>query len=68
MRLQPEFEALHSSILHPHLLPSLNEAVAEFTYEDTRLRILSSSSAPVQSTSSPLLLQLRVILLLLVAP
>ena len=37
MRLHPEFETLHSSILHRHPLPSLTEAVAEFTSEKIRL-------------------------------
>ena len=37
MRRRPKFETLHSSILHRHQLPSLTEAVAEFTSEETRL-------------------------------
>ena len=49
----PEFEALRSSILHRHPLPSLTEAVAEFTSEETRLPMLSSLFAPVQSVFSP---------------
>jgi len=53
LRLRPEFETLRSSILHRHPLPSLTEAMAEFTSEETRLRMLSLLSAPVQSVSSP---------------
>jgi len=56
--LCPEFEALHSSILHRHPLPSLTEAVAEFTSEETRLQMMSSVSTPVQSISSPTALTL----------
>jgi len=48
-----EFEAPRSSILDHHPLPSLTAAVAEFTSEETRLQMLSSLSAPVQSVSSP---------------
>jgi len=47
MRLHPEFEVLRVSILHQHPLPSLTEAVAEFTSEETHLRILSTSATLV---------------------
>ena len=47
MRLRPKFEALRSGILYHHPLPSLTEAVAEFTSEEVCLRMLSSLSAPV---------------------
>jgi len=39
MRLHPEFEALRSSIIHRHPLPSLTEVVAKFTSEEIRLRM-----------------------------
>jgi len=53
MRLHPKFEALRGSILHRHSLLGLTESVVEFTSEETRLRMLSSSLALVQSASSP---------------
>lgn len=46
MRLRSEFEALCMSNLQRHPLPSLTEVVAEFISTETRLRILSPSSAP----------------------
>jgi len=66
MWLRPEFEALHSSILYCHPLPSLTEAVAEFTSKEAPLWMMSSLSALIQSISSPTLLQHRIILSLFV--
>jgi len=56
MRLCLEFKALCGSIFHHHPLLSLTESVAEFTFEEIRLRILSSSLVPVQSVSLPTVL------------
>jgi len=56
MQLHPEFKALLGSIFHLHLFSSLIESVVEFTFEEIRLRILSSSPALVVSASLPTVL------------
>ena len=43
MQLLLEFEALRGSVLHQHPLPSLNEAVIEFTAEETCLECWQTS-------------------------
>ncbi|XP_020107831.1 uncharacterized protein LOC109723762 isoform X2 [Ananas comosus] len=44
MRLRPEFEALRGQLLHRSPLPTIDAALAELIAEETRLRVLHSSS------------------------
>ncbi|XP_020102601.1 uncharacterized protein LOC109720129 [Ananas comosus] len=45
MRLRPEFEALRGQLLHRTPFPTIDVALAELIAEETRLRVLSSSSS-----------------------
>ena len=52
MRLRPEFEALHESILHRSPLPNITDVVCEFIAEEMRLRLLSLAQSYVTTTTA----------------
>ncbi|KAJ9563285.1 hypothetical protein OSB04_008445 [Centaurea solstitialis] len=49
MGLLDKFENVRASLLHKHLLPSLEDAITELLSEETRLQLRTPASAPSES-------------------
>ena len=47
MALHPEYESIHAALLHHDPLPTLDAAVKEILFEETRLNLTKSPSSKV---------------------